>query len=510
MEKFTQFIFIIVYTLILSYYLIFLYSPYFYLRTTGSGGRDFITYGLFYVIAFVGISVLSITNVPKSMGEYINMTSTQVLGLVTVITGLVYYFSISSNIANPGKYNYFWFNKEKITLGDGSWKRHGITQKNFARVYESHLDTPLMNLSVCSSYHTPAFAKMFMTGKPVVSPSAIVGVINKGARFIHMDVFGDSVRYFANPVVGIAREYTNDLVSVNTFSFEQACEAILQARNGNNSCPGIPGDDNVGDVMEKKDPIFVYLRMKFDNRQPLEDKIADIISKSFENYLLNHHYSENLGTQEIRSLLGKIIIITDRKPVGEKMRGLVNGIACGKNLTEFSKMIRKDKASKTAPNCEGLDINSVEDNTRTIIEIFNESTMESTNLATIATRGRNEDPEISSGYRHLTICVPNTVELGDFTKERVDGMIQLGINFPCVPFSKKYRRITGDYFSGYEDYTEGRKTFADCGILVKSNGPDTSIARRFQEGQVEVEEREDAVDTSQRTAQTPFGDSIVM
>jgi hypothetical protein len=503
-------IFIIIYTFLISYYLIFLYSPYFYLRSTGSNGRDFVTYQLYYIVAFLGTFAISLLGFHTILGNAVGFSGTQVLAIFVVVVALIYYFMNVNNLNTPGKYNYFWFNNEKITLGDGSWKRHGITQKSFGETYPERLDTPLMNLSVCSSYHSPMFTKMFMTDKPVVSPSAIVGVINKGARFIHMDVFGDSVRYFANPVVGIAREYTNDLVSVNTFSFESACNAILQARNGNNVCPGMPGDDNGRSDAEKKDPLFVYLRMKTDNRQPLEDKIADIISYNFSEYLLNLHYSENLGSQELRTLLGKIVIITDRKPVGEKMRALVNGVACGKNLTEFSDWRRKDNPSKTAPNCNGVDINSVENADTTIIEIFNESGMEASNLATAAAKGRSESTEVASGYKHLTICVPNYVDLKDFYKERVDGMIKLGVNFPCVPFSKKYTKITGDYFTGYKEYTEDKKTFKDCGILIKSPGPDTSIARTYIQGEIEVSERPDAPDTRVITAQTPFGDSIAI
>lgn len=503
-------IFIVTLTFVLSYYLIFFYSPYFYLRTTGSNGRDFITYQLYYILAFFGVVFMYVLGFDTRLAQATGFTSNQVVGIFVVIVALIYYSLNSSNLSNPGKYNYFWFNNEKITLGDGSWKRHGVTQKSFGETYPEGLDTPLMNVSVCSSYHSAMFTKMFMTSKPVVSPSSIIGVINKGARFIHLDVFGDSVRYFAKPVVGIAREYTNDLVSVNTFSFQDACNAILQARNGNNSCPGMPGDDSAGTDVEKKDPLFVYLRMKIDNRQSLEDKIADAISYNFSNYLLNLHYSENLGTQEMRTLLGKIVILTDRKPNGDKMRSLVNGIACGKNLTEFSNWRRKDNPSKTAPNCTGIDINSVENENTTIIEIFNESNMESSNLATIVSRGKSEDTSISSGYRHLTICIPDYVNLNDFYKERVEGMIKLGVNFPCVPFSKKYRKVTDDYFGGYKEYTVDNKTFNECGILVKSPGPDLSLARTYVQGEITVEKRPDAPDTTVITAQTPFGDNIAI
>ena len=106
--------------------------------------------------------------------------------------------------------------------------------------------------------------------------------------------------------------------------------------------------------------------------------------------------------------------------------------------------------------------------------------------------------------------MPDYVNLNDFYKERVEAMIKLGITFPCVPFSKKYRKITDDYFGGYKEYTKDSKTFSECGILIKSTGPDLSLARTYVQGEITVEQRPDAPDTTVITAQTPFGDNIAI
>ena len=482
----TEFTIIMIVFFILSFYYTFLYSPYFYLRSSGSFIHDFKLYYVWFILIFIYIIFASIIANKPYYQQYINdkigITSQQLFIIILAILCISIYSIISKSLNNPGKYNYYWFNDNRLRIKDANWKDNGITQRSFGSTYctssdDTKLVTPLYNLSFCSSYHSPVFMNRYMSNDLIVSPSSILGVIQKGARFIHMDIFGDSVSYFAKPVTGVVREYTNDLVSMNTIPLKDACDAIVQGRNGNNYCSGIPGDDNVGEDKDKKDPIFVYLRLKFDNRRELEDKVADILEDSLGPYLLDLDYSNNLGSQHLRLVLGKIVIITDRIPNGDKLRSFVNGVACGKNITEIPNERFNDSPNKTEPRCP-----SVGENT---IDIFNSGSILSSTLYERTQPSSDIDNEGSSGYNHITICVPNDIYMSNFNNESINDRIKYGVTFPCVPFRVKYSNITTNYFNGYKEYSIGNKSFSNCGILVKSI-PDGSIRRVYRQGEIEI------------------------
>jgi hypothetical protein len=474
--------FIILYSIFttITIYYIFLHSSYFYERSTGVGFSDSIKYYLPYAI-IVLICFSFYFN--DDLSKYMNY------GIILILITAIIFLSINfRSLMYPGINNYYWFNNG-IPTGK-TWKQLTISQKNFASVYPEKMDTKLVNLQFCSSYHSPVFTNRFFSNKVIVSPSAIIGVINKGARFLHMDVFGDSVIYGADPVVGVAREYPNDLLSINTIPFGEACDAILQARNGNSTCPGIPGDD-YGGTDGPKDPIFIYLRLKTGKRPLMEEKIAEIIEDRFSDYLSGIHYTENLSLQEFHKVAGKILIITDREPDTDSMRNLTNGVACGKNLSEFTRR-RGDDPNQLTPDCRITTSNISQD--RTMIEALNFSQLEGSGIVntynTVNVRNSaetNTTNEVDRGYKNMTIVMPNQYMSEDLNSDEISNAIKYGVNFVAIPFPKKYNNITQDYFDGNENYNEGNKTFMDTSIVIKSQPVDLPNARRYTPGQITVE-----------------------
>jgi len=461
---------------VISYYLIFLYSPYFYLRTTGSTGKDFLSYQLLPLLFFgyvCFISSESAGNTLSGISKNIGIDNEQFHILIAMILFIIY-ISINAHSFKEGRYMFNWFNNTNVK--NTTYAVEGTEYADpFPLIHyypngkQDNKDLYLRDFFICSSYHTPILTRDVLSGKYVVSPYAITGAIKRGARFIHMDVMGDSFSPFANPVVGVCREKGNALESMNTMTLEQACNAIKLAIEGSTGCMPIRGDYTT------RDPLLVYFRTKFDNRNDLEKKMAKIIAKKLDRYLLPSSYSFTkfkINQQPIKLLLGKIIIIIDRYPNTNELADITNVVMCGRHLNEFKKSRKRynDDENDRIKYCLNQEqsarmeaINNSKYNTHPTRELLN-----------------------SSGNPNILAVFPDDLRMKNMTKERIRELQEEGICITPIMLTR-WNKNNEEYLNSQLPKTQevddlNERSFKNCGYILKKKGLTPKI--RFERPEI--------------------------
>jgi hypothetical protein len=456
-------LFVILFGLI-SYYLIFLYSPYFYVRSTGSYGKDFLSYQLIPLLFFVYLCLISNEGIGQSMASMTTKMGFDMEQFNVLIGAIlvVIYLSINSNAFKEGRFMFNWFNNTNIK--NTTYAVEGTEYADplplihyYPNGRQDNKDLYLRDFFICSSYHTPVLTKDRISGKYIVSPYAITGAIKRGARFIHMDVMGDSFSPLANPVVGVCREKGNSLESLNTMTLEQACNAIKLAIEGSSGCMPIRGD------YTSRDPILVYFRTKFDNRNDLEKKMAHIITEKLDRYLLPSSYSFTnfkINQQPIKQLLGKIIIITDRHPNTNELSDITNVVMCGRHLNEFKKSRKRYNDDEN-------------DRIRYCLRQEQSARMEAINNSKYNTHPTKELLN-STGNPNILAVFPDDMRMKNMTPGRIRELQEEGVCIIPLMLTR-WNDNNHNYLNSPLPKTQevddlNERSFKNCGYILKKKG----------------------------------------
>lgn len=135
-----------------------------------------------------------------------------------------------------------------------------------------------------------------------VNDCALINTIKQGARCLDFEIYSVNNK----PVVATSsvKEYTIK-ETYNSIPFSEAMNVVANYAFSNSTCPN------------PHDPLMLQFRIMSNNKQ-IYKMMADIIYKQLGDRLLGNKYSyeydgKNLGAVPIKDLLGKIIIIVDKK-----------------------------------------------------------------------------------------------------------------------------------------------------------------------------------------------------
>lgn len=158
-----------------------------------------------------------------------------------------------------------------------------------------------------TDYTVAGSAYSVLGGKTVydyVSAASISKVIEGGARIVELHVYDVG----KSPVVGIADEKTNKMLTYNTVPFEDCCIAI-----GNSA-------------FKNPSPFILSLVFHTDDNLVIT-KCADILKNTLRKFMLDSSYSyqrKNIALEPACNLLNKLIIVSGEKHKGNGMDELVN------------------------------------------------------------------------------------------------------------------------------------------------------------------------------------------
>ena len=135
-----------------------------------------------------------------------------------------------------------------------------------------------------------------------VNICALKNAIKQGARCLDFEIYSVN----NNPVIAVSD--SKDFFTKGTYnsvSFESAMNIIADYAFSNGTCPN-PGE-----------PLFLHFRI-MSNNKPIYDSMAKILYSKLQNRMLDKQYSyeydgQNLASVPIKNLLGKVIIMVDRK-----------------------------------------------------------------------------------------------------------------------------------------------------------------------------------------------------
>jgi uncharacterized protein (DUF1778 family) len=137
-----------------------------------------------------------------------------------------------------------------------------------------------------------------------VTTDSITKVVEGGARIVELHVYDVN----KDPVVGIADENTQKMLTYNTVPFEACCIAI-----GNSA-------------FKQTSPFILSIVFHTDDTVVI-NKCADILKSTLRRFMLDSSYSyqrKNIALEPICNLLGKLIIVSGEKHKGNGMDELVN------------------------------------------------------------------------------------------------------------------------------------------------------------------------------------------
>lgn len=139
---------------------------------------------------------------------------------------------------------------------------------------------------------------------------AITKVVKAGARLVEMHVYEVNKK----PVVGVASQTSQKMLTYNTLPFEECCVTLGNAMFNADVTPGY------------RNP-FVLSLVFHSNNTTLLNECADILKTTLRKFMLDSSYSyqrKNLAVEPICKLMGKLVITSDDTTKGNGMEELVN------------------------------------------------------------------------------------------------------------------------------------------------------------------------------------------
>jgi hypothetical protein len=156
----------------------------------------------------------------------------------------------------------------------------------------------------------------------VVSYNAIRNVLLVGARVIHLDIFYDGIDPFGDDAKIIVGNVINGKLSYSRCKNIKKDEHYLEFM----SCLEIIRD---GGWKKTNTPLLLYLNMEFLPNEKLEyqifSQLKEVLSKRFMHSVFGFQ-NKNIGEIPVNMAMGKIIILTNRKPLDGPLNEITNGV----------------------------------------------------------------------------------------------------------------------------------------------------------------------------------------
>ena len=140
-------------------------------------------------------------------------------------------------------------------------------------------------------------------------------ILQAGARLLDFDIFNSVSGENAEPIIANGIEKGQIIHSKNTLKFEDVAKVIVEYAFSDNY------------VSNHTDPLFLNFNIKVENNFYTLNKLADIIFKYMDGFLLPKKYSyqkQILGNSPIDELSNKIIIFADKDFENSRFNELVN------------------------------------------------------------------------------------------------------------------------------------------------------------------------------------------
>jgi hypothetical protein len=192
-----------------------------------------------------------------------------------------------------------------------------------------------------------------------ISTNAIRDNINKGARFLQLDVYSEPNNNYSRGAEPIVKT-ENLQLGTKPLKLEDCFEMI----------------SNVGWIKSNNFPLILYLKIKTDNIYCLE-KVANMYLRKFSNRIIDKKYGFNgqdgkfpVREIPIKETLGKIILVTDIYPLVKPLDEFVNGniIKLENQSREYKNFnfIQLDKNASQYGGISGVraDIKTIENDTQ--------------------------------------------------------------------------------------------------------------------------------------------------
>jgi hypothetical protein len=174
----------------------------------------------------------------------------------------------------------------------------------------------LADFYICSSYNSAVSGyQMF----DYVSPEMVKKVIQCGCRYLEFQVFGNIFGSDAVPIVSTGYKTGEWKLSLNTVNLEDIFKIIRD--NAFTVFDGIDGSPN------NLDPLIISLDLKTNFNYLVNNKIQQLFSKYFFDYLLDPSYnyqSKNIAQVPLKDLLGKVIIFSSDGFQGSTLEEIIN------------------------------------------------------------------------------------------------------------------------------------------------------------------------------------------
>jgi hypothetical protein len=159
-----------------------------------------------------------------------------------------------------------------------------------------------------SDFYVASSANSFLVGKQkydYVNVDMIKNCIIMGARYVELEIMGDSLDINPKPIITTGTEIGQWQTSLNNISFEEACQTIAEfAFNP--------------EVKTYQLPFFLYLKLRINNNPNILSKMTNIIkqyfpSKSEKQLEIGNSFPTNINPAETKicTLFNQIIIWSD-------------------------------------------------------------------------------------------------------------------------------------------------------------------------------------------------------
>lgn len=167
-------------------------------------------------------------------------------------------------------------------------------------------DQPLAHFQIASS------AKSFLIGNQkydYVNLDMIKQVLLMGARYIELEILGDSFTSRPQIIVASGIEQGQWQTSLNNIPFDTFIESISQYAFSQ-------------EIPTHTLPLFIYIDLKLDENQKAYTQVASILDKYFHDRLISTNL--NLSQTPLCSLFGKVIIWTNDYPSNPELDKIVS------------------------------------------------------------------------------------------------------------------------------------------------------------------------------------------
>lgn len=241
------------------------------------------------------------------------------------ISVFIFIFVLFYFVIYPGFNNHFLnfiFCNRRIEKCMNSSYSANIPNSNFTK-YPTEYYNPFFKKTMpylIRDYYIPASYKSYAACNQkydVSSISAIKYCLDKGARFIHLDIKFNGINCNSEDIIpivtGIDNYKEHDIG--NCFIAPTLEDVFKMIRNVAWS--------------RTNDPLFIYLEFQTSPNDYLYAKVGSLISQYMDNHLLPSQYGYSItpiGDIEITTAINKVIILSNRTRTIAKFDAYVNGI----------------------------------------------------------------------------------------------------------------------------------------------------------------------------------------